>query len=274
MLLSLRVSFGAHDCAPDGPRRACHSRAARVGLVRLGQLGLLHHRHHRGLSHLLRHLRRQGSRAGAGHRAVRAHHHDLGRGRRGHGADPRRACRLQRHQEAAAGDLHDDRRDVVRVDGADRRRRHHARVGAVLHRQHRRLGLARCSTTRCCRTSRSRAKPIACRRPATRWATSAAACCCSINLAWILCPATFGFANAAAATRASFVAVAIWWAVFSIPLFLKVPEPPAASGGERSFVDRHRLQQAGAGRSGKSAVIETRSCCSSPCCSTRTASRR
>ena len=56
-----------------------------------------------------------------------------------------------------------------------------------------------------------------------------------VNLAWILSPATFGFANAASATRASFVAVAIWWALFSIPLFLKVPEPPAAGGGERSF---------------------------------------
>jgi MFS transporter, UMF1 family len=56
-----------------------------------------------------------------------------------------------------------------------------------------------------------------------------------INLAWILSPATFGFANAASATRASFVAVAIWWALFSIPLFLKVPEPPAASDGERGF---------------------------------------
>ena len=56
-----------------------------------------------------------------------------------------------------------------------------------------------------------------------------------VNLAWILSPATFGFRNAASATRASFVAVAIWWALFSIPLFLKVPEPPAASGGERGF---------------------------------------
>ena len=41
-----------------------------------------------------------------------------------------------------------------------------------------------------------------------------------INLAWILQPETFGFANSASATRASFVAVAIWWAVFSIPLLL------------------------------------------------------
>ena len=56
-----------------------------------------------------------------------------------------------------------------------------------------------------------------------------------INLAWILFPATFGFADGVAATRASFVAVAVWWAVFSIPLFRNVPEPPAAGGGERSF---------------------------------------
>jgi UMF1 family MFS transporter len=56
-----------------------------------------------------------------------------------------------------------------------------------------------------------------------------------INLAWILSPSSFGFANGAAATRASFVAVAVWWAVFSIPLFLRVPEPPAAGGGDRRF---------------------------------------
>jgi UMF1 family MFS transporter len=54
-----------------------------------------------------------------------------------------------------------------------------------------------------------------------------------INLWWILKPETFGFANAASATKASFFSVAIWWAVFSIPLFRKVPEPPAAgSPGE------------------------------------------
>ena len=52
-----------------------------------------------------------------------------------------------------------------------------------------------------------------------------------INLAWILSPATFGFADSAAATKAAFVAVAIWWAVFSIPLFRNVPEPQA--GGEK-----------------------------------------
>lgn len=52
-----------------------------------------------------------------------------------------------------------------------------------------------------------------------------------LNLAWIMQPAIFGFADSVSAIRASFVAVAIWWALFSIPLFLRVPEPPAAGPG-------------------------------------------
>jgi UMF1 family MFS transporter len=47
----------------------------------------------------------------------------------------------------------------------------------------------------------------------------------AINLAMIQSPSTFGFADAGAATRASFVTVAIWWVVFAVPLFLRVPEP-------------------------------------------------
>ena len=47
-----------------------------------------------------------------------------------------------------------------------------------------------------------------------------------INLAWILSPSTFGFADTASATKASFVSVAVWWLVFSIPLMRTVPEPP------------------------------------------------
>ncbi len=38
-------------------------------------------------------------------------------------------------------------------------------------------------------------------------------------------PATFGLADAGAAARWSFLAVAVWWAVFAIPLFRRVPEP-------------------------------------------------
>ncbi len=56
-----------------------------------------------------------------------------------------------------------------------------------------------------------------------------------VNLAWILSPATFGFADAAAATKASFVAVAVWWALFSIPLFRHVPEPKTREGGPSGF---------------------------------------
>jgi UMF1 family MFS transporter len=47
-----------------------------------------------------------------------------------------------------------------------------------------------------------------------------------LNLAWILQPQAFGFADAAAATKASFASVAVWWVLFSIPLLRHVPEPP------------------------------------------------
>ena len=50
----------------------------------------------------------------------------------------------------------------------------------------------------------------------------------ALNLAWISKPEWFGLADAGAATRLSFVSVAVWWVVFSIPLFRRVSEPPAA----------------------------------------------
>ena len=56
----------------------------------------------------------------------------------------------------------------------------------------------------------------------------------AINLAWIQQPAWFGFPDAGAATRAAFLSVAVWWALFSIPLLRRVPEPavdPAAAAG-------------------------------------------
>lgn len=52
-----------------------------------------------------------------------------------------------------------------------------------------------------------------------------------INLAWILQPERFGFDSTVSAIRASFVAVAVWWAVFSLPLFRNVPEPIASGAG-------------------------------------------
>jgi UMF1 family MFS transporter len=48
----------------------------------------------------------------------------------------------------------------------------------------------------------------------------------AINLAFIQSPATFGLPDTSAGVRLSFLSVAIWWVVFSIPLFRVVPEPP------------------------------------------------
>ena len=57
----------------------------------------------------------------------------------------------------------------------------------------------------------------------------------ALNLAWIQQPAWFGLPagpglDESAATlpaRLAFVSVAVWWVLFSIPLFRRVPEPPA-----------------------------------------------
>jgi MFS transporter, UMF1 family len=56
----------------------------------------------------------------------------------------------------------------------------------------------------------------------------------ALNLAWIMKPAWFGLpagegltpAQATLPTRLAFVSVAVWWVLFSIPLFRRVPEPP------------------------------------------------
>src|SRR5262249_15857228 len=56
----------------------------------------------------------------------------------------------------------------------------------------------------------------------------------ALNLAWIQKPGWFGLpagpnlseAEATLPARLSFLSVAIWWLVFSIPLFRRVPEPP------------------------------------------------
>jgi MFS transporter, UMF1 family len=48
----------------------------------------------------------------------------------------------------------------------------------------------------------------------------------AINLAWIMSPGTFGLPDTSAGVRLSLLSVAIWWVVFSIPLFRVVPEPP------------------------------------------------
>lgn len=47
-----------------------------------------------------------------------------------------------------------------------------------------------------------------------------------LNLLWVLRPAWFGLTDQVSAIKASFLSVALWWALFSIPFFGRVPEPP------------------------------------------------
>jgi UMF1 family MFS transporter len=56
----------------------------------------------------------------------------------------------------------------------------------------------------------------------------------ALNLAWIQRPAWFGLPSGAGLTEAAstlpvrlaFISIAVWWALFSIPLFRRIPEPP------------------------------------------------
>jgi UMF1 family MFS transporter len=48
----------------------------------------------------------------------------------------------------------------------------------------------------------------------------------AINILMMSKPSWFGFASREVAVRASLASVAVWWVIFSIPLFRDVPEPP------------------------------------------------
>jgi UMF1 family MFS transporter len=64
----------------------------------------------------------------------------------------------------------------------------------------------------------------------------------AINLAWIQQPAWFGFPDAGVATRVAFVSVAVWWALFTIPILRRVSEPPvdAATAATASIATAFR----------------------------------
>jgi UMF1 family MFS transporter len=51
----------------------------------------------------------------------------------------------------------------------------------------------------------------------------------AINVAMVTRPDWFGLADAASAVRVAFLTVAVWWAVFTVPLLLFVPERAAAA---------------------------------------------
>lgn len=48
----------------------------------------------------------------------------------------------------------------------------------------------------------------------------------ALNLAWMARPELFGIPDTQMAVRLTFATSALWWLGFSIPLFLRVPEPP------------------------------------------------
>ena len=71
----------------------------------------------------------------------------------------------------------------------------------------------------------------------------------ALNVTMVLYPQSFGLADASQAVRICFLMVAIWWAVFSIPLWLWVEEsiptnPPkswrAISGGYHQLIETFR----------------------------------
>lgn len=55
-----------------------------------------------------------------------------------------------------------------------------------------------------------------------------------INVLWYMKPEWFFMPGAGFALRASFFSVAVWWAIFTIPLLRNVPEPPAARTRQES----------------------------------------
>jgi MFS transporter, UMF1 family len=78
----------------------------------------------------------------------------------------------------------------------------------------------------------------------------------ALNLAWILKPEWFGLPavkdlspQGTLPSRLAFLSVAVWWLIFSIPLFRRVPEPAAAGGGRESGLPVgaaiHRLVETG-----------------------------
>ena len=50
----------------------------------------------------------------------------------------------------------------------------------------------------------------------------------ALNLAWIQKPEMFGLPEGTLPARLAFVSVGVWWLIFALPIFLRVPEPRRA----------------------------------------------
>ena len=64
-----------------------------------------------------------------------------------------------------------------------------------------------------------------------------------VNVLMYLNPSWFGFVDEVAAIKAAFVSVAIWWAVFTIPLVVLVKEPRYVSADQSKSIIRDGLRQ-------------------------------
>lgn len=72
----------------------------------------------------------------------------------------------------------------------------------------------------------------------------------AVNLLMIQRPALFGIPDSAIAVRLSFATVGVWWLIFSIPLFRRVPEPARV-------LEPDETRSAGALRTGAKRLLET-----------------
>lgn len=65
-----------------------------------------------------------------------------------------------------------------------------------------------------------------------------------INLMWVMRPEWFGLPDSGMAIKLSFVSVAVWWGVFTVPLLRHVPEPsPQLKTGTQSAPGWRRMWQ-------------------------------
>ncbi len=64
-----------------------------------------------------------------------------------------------------------------------------------------------------------------------------------VNALMVTRPDWFGLPDAAAATRLAFVSVGIWWAAFTVPLLMRVPEPEAVGADRARGAVRAGLRQ-------------------------------
>ncbi|MDY0109675.1 MAG: MFS transporter [Candidatus Krumholzibacteria bacterium] len=64
-----------------------------------------------------------------------------------------------------------------------------------------------------------------------------------VNMLWVTMPGTFGLPSVATAVRLSFVSVAVWWSVFSLPFWRRVPEPAAAARVAGDLIWRRSFAQ-------------------------------